>query len=400
MNLTEVGDSKIYLCKESIDIETLELIKKMNTSPALNNIRVMPDCHSSTYCCVGMTSLIEDKVIPQIVGGDIGCGIIVYNLNKVIKEKHYKKIDEFIKKNIPMGDKSHKTPIIDDNLMNMIYEKCNEKLGFLKERFPDYNYNNSSFDKNYYKKLVSKLNAKVSSNNFLRSMGSLGGGNHYIEFNKEDNGNCYLSIHSGSRFLGQAICNYHQDKIRLKKTYDKKLFLNNFLEGDECIEYLIDMIFAQEFASFNRYTMMQIILDELGVEFKQENLIETIHNYIDFKRLILRKGAISAEKDELCIISLNMKDGILICKGKGNSEWNYSSAHGCGRIMSRRDAVKSFNMKDYKNCMKDIYSSCVNKDTLDEIPLAYKDVEFIKNSIGDNVIIIKQLKPIINIKGY
>ncbi len=400
MNLTEVGDSKIYLCKESIDIETLELIKKMNTSPALNNIRVMPDCHSSTYCCIGMTSKIEEKVIPQIVGGDIGCGIIAYNLEKIIKEKHYSKIDDFIKKNIPMADKSHKIPVIDDDLMNNLYEKCNEKLIYLKEKFPNFNYENINFNDKYYKNLVKKLNTKVSSNNFLRSMGTLGGGNHYIEFNQEDNGNCYLTIHSGSRFLGQAICNYHQDKIRLKKTYNKKLFLENYLEGDESVEYLIDMIFAQEFASFNRFVMMNIILDELGVEFKNENLVETIHNYIDFKRLILRKGAISAEKDELCIISLNMRDGVLLCKGKGNIEWNYSSAHGCGRIMSRRDAIQSFNMKDYKECMKDIYSSCINKDTLDEIPLAYKDVDFIKKAIGDSVSIIKQLKPIINIKGY
>ena len=307
MNLTEVGDSKIYLCKESIDIETLELIKKMNTSPALNNIRVMPDCHSSTYCCIGMTSKIEEKVIPQIVGGDIGCGIIAYNLEKIIKEKHYSKIDDFIKKNIPMADKSHKIPVIDDDLMNNLYEKCNEKLIYLKEKFPNFNYENINFNDKYYKNLVKKLNTKVSSNNFLRSMGTLGGGNHYIEFNQEDNGNCYLTIHSGSRFLGQAICNYHQDKIRLKKTYNKKLFLENYLEGDESVEYLIDMIFAQEFASFNRFVMMNIILDELGVEFKNENLVETIHNYIDFKRLILRKGAISAEKDELCIISLNLK---------------------------------------------------------------------------------------------
>jgi tRNA-splicing ligase RtcB len=166
------------------------------------------------------------------------------------------------------------------------------------------------------------------------------------------------------------------------------------------IDYLIDMIFAQEFASHNRYIMIQIILNELGIEFNKEDLIETIHNYIDFEKLILRKGAISAEKDKLCIISLNMRDGILICEGKGNEDWNYSSAHGCGRLMNRQDSRNIFNLKEYEKCMEEVYSSCINKETLDEIPLAYKDVDFIKKLIGDSVIIKKQLKPIINIKGY
>ena len=146
--------------------------------------------------------------------------------------------------------------------------------------------------------------------------------------------------------------------------------------------------------------MIQLICREMGVEYNKENLIETTHNYIDFSRFILRKGAISAEENEKCLISLNMRDGILLCKGKGNPDWNYSSAHGCGRLMSRKDARLSFNMKQYKDTMKDVYSSCVCKETIDEIPEAYKDVEFIKELIGDSVDIVKQLRPIINIKGY
>ena len=400
MSVTNIEDAKVFLDRSDVDDDTYDLVSKMHSSPVLNHIRVMPDCHCSSYCCVGMTSLIDDKVIPQIVGGDIGCGIIAYNLNKIIKEKQYKKIDDYVKDKIPMGDRSHKKPIVGDENMENIYKKCNVKLEYLMEKFPDYNYQNFKFDKNYYSKLVSKLDVKTGSTNFLRSLGTLGGGNHYIEFNKEENGNCYVSIHSGSRYLGQAICNFHQNRITNKLTYDKKRFLNNYLDGDNMVEYLIDMIFAQEFASYNRLVMLQVILHGLNIEYKEEKVIETIHNYIDFERMILRKGAISAEAGEQCIIALNMRDGILLCKGKGNEDWNYSSAHGCGRIMSRRDANMCFNMKDYKKCMEDIYSSCINKDTLDEIPLAYKDVELIKKSIGDSVEIVKQLKPIINVKGY
>lgn len=400
MRYTKIEETVIYLPESQIEDDTYELIKKMNRSDVFNHIRIMPDCHSSSYCCVGMTSMIGDKVIPQIVGGDIGCGILVYNLEKSIKEKHYKKIDDYIKNNIPMGENSHKVPVIEMSYMDKIYNNCNIKLNKLREVFNENDLNEFKFDSKYYEKLIKKLNVKSGSSNFIKSLGTLGGGNHYIEFNEDNNNNCYISIHSGSRFLGQAICNYHQDKIKNKENYDKKVFLNNFLEGKDMIDYLIDMIFAQEFASHNRYIMLIIILRELNIEYKEENIIETIHNYIDFDRMILRKGAISAEEGKLCIISLNMRDGILICKGKGNKEWNYSSAHGCGRIMSRKEAIKTYNMKDYKECMKDVYSSCINKETLDEIPTAYKDVEFIKKYIEESVIIEKQLKPIINIKGF
>ena len=400
MNTLINENSIIYLPKEKIDDETLELATNMTKSPVFNNIRIMPDCHTSSYCCVGMTSHIIDKVIPQIVGGDIGCGISCLNLNKVLKEKQYEKIDNLVKSLVPMGERNHKIPITNDTIMNSIYDKCNAKLEVLKLKFPNYSFNDLIYNEDYYKKLTKRAKSNVSSSNYLKAMGTLGGGNHYVEFNKEDNGNCYLTVHCGSRHMGQAICNYHQDKIKNKESYDKSKFLNNYLQNDELVEYLIDMIFAQEFASKNRSIIIERICNELGCDFDENNIIESIHNYIDFDNFILRKGAISAEKDKLCIISLNMRDGILICKGKGNPEWNYSSAHGCGRLMSRKDARLTFNMKQYKESMKNVFSSCICKETLDEMPEAYKDTEFIKELIGDSVEIVKQLYPIINIKGY
>jgi RNA-splicing ligase RtcB len=400
-NLTTLkNDAVIYLPKNKIDQDTYNLTNKFAESDAFSHVRVMPDCHSSSYCCVGMTSLIEDKVIPQIVGGDIGCGISCINLNKNIKEKQYSKIDQAVKRLIPMGEKSHKTPVVSDTVMDEIFENCNKKLGLLIDRFTDYPFNDFKFNQNYYKRLTSKVKSNYSSSNYLRSLATLGGGNHYVEFNTEDNGNCYLTVHCGSRYLGQAICNYHQDKIKNKQNYNKKQFLNNYLEGNDLVEYLIDMVFAQEFASKNRLLILELICNEIGARFDESKVIETVHNYIDFDRLILRKGAISAEAGKLCIISLNMRDGIIICKGKGNPEWNYSSAHGCGRLMSRKDARMNFNMKEYKDTMKDVYSSCICKETLDEMPNAYKNAEMIKEMIGDSVTIVKQLKPIINIKGY
>jgi len=347
-----------------------------------------------------MTCQINNKVIPQIVGGDIGCGISCYDLNKNIKEKQYAKYDNLVKSLIPMGEKNHKTPIINDEIMNKLYDKCNIKLENLKQKFPDYPFNEFSYNDNYYKRLIQRAKSNVSSNNYLRSIGTLGGGNHYIEFNKEENGNCYLTVHSGSRQIGQAICNYHQNKIKNNNKFNKKDFFNHYIENEDLVEYLIDMLFAQQFASLNRSVIIERICKNIGVQFDSRKMIESVHNYIDFDRLILRKGAISAEANKLCIISLNMRDGILICKGKGNPEWNYSSAHGCGRLMSRRDARINFNMKDYRDSMKDIYSSSVCKQTLDEIPEAYKEVELIKKHIGQSVDIIKQLFPIINIKGY
>lgn len=396
---TKINDSIVYLPSEEIDDTTKELIEKMTTCPALNNIRIMPDCHGSSYCCVGMTSVIHDKVIPQILGGDIGCGILVYKLHKKIKEKQYRKIDDYIKSNIPMGDNSHMTSVIETSYMDKIYASCNLNLEYLKTNFPNYHFADFQYNAAYFDALVKRLNVKNGSANFLHSLGTLGGGNHYIEFNSSQDSD-YVSIHSGSRFLGQAICNHHQDKIRQSPDYNKSEFLQNYLSDNLCVEYLIDMIFAQSFASHNRLVMLLIILQELNIIYDVDNAIESVHNYIDFQRMILRKGAISAEQDQLCIVSLNMRDGILICKGKGNPDWNYSCAHGCGRLMSRKEATQTFNMKKYKEIMKDVYSTCINKDTLDEIPLAYKSVSLIKNAITDSVDILEHLVPIINIKGF
>lgn len=391
----------IHLPEEKVDTETFQLAEKMSNTQVFHNICIMPDCHTGSNCCVGMTTQIQDKVIPQIVGGDIGCGITVLKLDKKIREKQYEKIDSTVKQLIPMGANNHARPIVGDETMMEIYEKCNRKLEILKEKFPEYDFGNFQYNKNYYKKMVKRVKSYSISGDYMRSMGTLGGGNHYIEFNvDETRQNYYLSVHCGSRNMGQAICNYHQEKIRQKPTYNKTEFFTNVLEGDEMVEYFIDMVFAQEFASKNRLVIIELICDAIGSTYDESKIIESTHNYIDFDRFILRKGAISADKDKLCVISLNMRDGIIICRGLGNPEWNHSCAHGCGRLMSRRDARLTFSMREYEAAMEGIYSSCICKDTLDELPQAYKDSQMIKEMISPSVEIVEQLRPIINIKGY
>lgn len=401
MGTSITEDCVIYLPEDKIDVETREMAEKMASSKTFDHIRIMPDCHTGSNCCVGMTTMIRDKVIPQIVGGDIGCGISVLRLDRKVRERHYERIDASVKRLIPMGPRNHKRPIVGDEVMDEVYEKCNEKLDLLRSRFPEYEFGDFQYNKNYYKKMVKRIKPYSVPVNYMNSMGTLGGGNHYVEFNVDESGNnFYLSVHCGSRHMGQAICNFHQERIRQKTNYNKTEFLTNYLEDDEMVEYFIDMVFAQQFASKNRAVILETICLANQFTYDESLVVESVHNYIDFDRFILRKGAIAANEDELCIISLNMRDGIIVCRGKGNPEWNYSCAHGCGRLMSRREARLTFNMKQYQASMKDVYSSCVCKDTLDEMPEAYKDSQMIKDLISPSVDIVAQLRPIINIKGY
>lgn len=265
-------------------------------------------------------------------------------------------------------------------------------------------------------------------------MGTLGGGNHFIEVNRSEETNLeYLTVHSGSRNLGQKVCKYHQDiifngrnidwdefddkvkkfkrnrknKKDIKKYQDelrKELFSNrhpDYLIDDEAINYYFDMIFCQKYALVNREIIIEYVLEYLGLEFEPIKKIESIHNYIDFNDFIIRKGAIRAQEGKKCIISLNMRDGILLCQGKGNEDWNLSSAHGAGRVLTRQQAQGKLSLKKFEKEMNDsgVYSTSVNKNTIDESPDCYKDTDLIKELIEPSVEILEQLKPILNIKG-
>lgn len=449
----DTRQSKVFIDKFSIDKGTMSQIKTQILHPSVKNVRIMPDCHRGKGCCVGFTSEITDKIVPNYIGGDIGCGIICYNTNikfdNLLKMTKMEDIDNNIRKLVPMGTKEnniHKISIVnDDDIENICNEALNEAYNFayhynikfginINEKIPNYSVE-------WFKKRC--LIFQIEYDYVLRGIGSLGGGNHYIELNKDKNDIIYITIHTGSRNLGQAVCNYHQNKInetriidykelddtknkltrKIKNSKTLKYIMDNikeeiynnrhpdYLHDEETHEYFFDMIFAQKYAELNRKIILKNIIKSLNnndnnkinvddnVKINKENLIESIHNYIDFNDFILRKGAIAAHKDKLCIISLNMRDGILLCKGKGNIDWNQSSAHGCGRLLMRHESEHKISLEMFKESMKGIYSSSVVRETIDESPFTYKDSKLIKQLINDSVEIIDQLYPIMNLKS-
>lgn len=377
---------------ENINAETYaQILNMMNQCWARNaDIKFMPDVSPGRDALVGTTMKVTDKAVPNLIGPDIGCGMLVAKLKDKFIE--FGKLDKVIKEKIPSG-KEHRQ---------------------YKHRYAK----DFSLD---------DLIADVRGEELL-SIGSLGGGNHFIEVDKDDEGKFYVVIHSGSRHLGVAVCEYWQNiaikdcaKLtdergaivaqyknqgktdaeikQLLKDYDhfsvpKEL---SYLTGEHLEGYLHDMEIVQGFASQNRAAMLDVIVKEMG--FKVTEQFETIHNYIDLKNMILRKGSISAQEGERVIIPMNMRDGSLICIGKGNPDWNYSAPHGAGRLMTRADAKNSISMKDYKEAMKGIYTTCVSSATVDESPMAYKPMEEIVSLIEPTVTIEKIIKPVYNFKA-
>lgn len=361
-----------------------------------SSIRVMPDVHAGKGATIGMTMTITDKIIPNIVGVDIGCGMETIK----IKEKHIElqKLDKLIYEKIPSGfsirDKTH---------------KYFERIDLTQL----YCYNE-----------INPLRAE-------KSLGTLGGGNHFIEADKDDDGFIYIVVHSGSRSLGLAVATYYQnlaykalnqsdDKAiteliqRLKsqgkqksiESEIKKLVSTKrtsvpkhlaYVSGKLFDMYIHDMKIVQEYAMLNR----QAIIDEIikGMKLHILEQFTTIHNYIDTENMILRKGAVSAQSGETLLIPINMRDGSLICVGKGNEDWNFSAPHGAGRLMSRSEAKNSFTVSEYKKQMNGIYSTSISKSTLDECPMAYKSMDDIVNNISPTADILKVIKPIYNFKA-
>jgi len=329
-----------------------------------SKIRIMPDVHSGVGCTIGTTMTIKNKVVPNLVGVDIGCGMEVIKLEN--RNFELQKLDKLIYDKIPSGfSVRHKAHSFNEEI-DLTKLKCKSEVDLERARC---------------------------------SIGTLGGGNHFIEINRDSEGHLYLVVHSGSRHLGLEVANLYQKEAsrslnKTKPDIPKSLC---YLSGALFEDYLHDMKIVQRFAELNRKAIVNEIARGMGLKTLEQ--FTTIHNYIDIKTMILRKGAVSAQKGELLLIPINMRDGSLICRGKGNPDWNYSAPHGAGRLMSRTEAKNSLTLAQYKESMAGIYTTSVNKKTLDECPLAYKPLEEIVSNIGDTVEIVDRIKPIYNFKA-
>lgn len=420
-----------YIYADIVDEETYGQVIKVINSPVSKDSRlaIMADCHAGAGCVIGTTMLLKDRVCPNLVGVDIGCGMLTVPLGKLnFSKEDFKKFDECCHK-VPSGFAIHKV------LPNYVWKDVKDPLSYFKKL--------NCFE------YLSDLDRLINS------IGTLGGGNHFIELDIDDEGEYYLVIHSGSRNLGKQVCEYYQklavktvnshkkevealiEKLKkekkeyliqeevekLKNSFPRVIEDLAYLENDDMLHYIEDLKICQDFAHRNRLMIaMQLLMNFFefngistwkGLDFfyaatktnkfitgkGQLKAFETIHNYIDLKSMILRKGAVSALKDETLLIPINMRDGSLICIGKGNKEYNYSAPHGAGRIMSRSQAKQMLNLEEYKDTMKNVYSSTVTQSTLDEAPFAYKPIESILENIKDTVDIVKIIKPIYNFKA-
>lgn len=365
-------------------------------------VRIMPDCHAGASCVIGFTADLGDKIIPNIVGVDIGCGMLTVELGKVTID--YEKLDQIIRAKVPFGR--------------------NVNTGRLM-KFPELQ------EMRCYRELK-------DSKAIERAIGSLGGGNHFIEIDEDEEGNEYLVIHTGSRQLGKQVAEYYQKIARglhtgwgplweqeeqIKKEYKaagrraeisealKELHRNFhqtapdmpldycFLTGTYTQDYLHDMKICQKYADENRKMIAKNIIETYGLE--PVSAFTTVHNYIDHDSNIIRKGAVSAKAGEKLLIPINMRDGSLLCVGKGNEDWNCSAPHGAGRLYSGKDAESKFTLEEYEKAMREagIYSTSIDQSTLDECPMAYKGMKDIVDHIGPTAEIMKVLRPVYNFKA-
>lgn len=382
-----------------VEQEALEQIQLLCDQPiaAGSRVRIMPDVHVGAGCTIGTTMTIGDKIIPSLVGVDIGCGMLTVGLGK--QKLPLEALDELIYRCIPSGQSVRQSPHPLMEQMDLQQLRCAKRVDLSRA---------------------------------MVSLGTLGGGNHFIEADVDEEGNQYLVVHSGSRNLGVQVANYYMkagfeqmqmegvktsqklvEELKAQGQYQQiETALKSFkvekkeldipmklayVSGSLFEDYIHDMAIVQRFAQLNRQAMMDTMLRELGMD--ETERFETIHNYIDMESMILRKGAVSAKLGQRLLIPINMRDGSLICTGKGNPEWNYSAPHGAGRLMSRSKAKEMLSMEQYAQAMEGIYTTSVAESTIDEAPMAYKPMEAIVSNIHPTVEINSIIRPIYNFKA-
>ena len=380
---------------DKIDRETKTQISELLRDIAFadSKIRIMPDTHSGKGCVVGTTMTLNGRLCPAMVGVDIGCGMETVIFEE--REIDLPKLDELIHSSIPCGSRVNDNPLVSDKEIDLSKLRC-----------------------------YSKINAERA----YRSVGTLGGGNHFIELDRDNGGALYLIIHSGSRQLGNDVAKHYQDAayryqckkgrkniraasferredddeyyskpVSREKKVSKVVYERAVLDGGLFDDYIHDISIVREFADLSRKTMAEIIGSGMGLRVKDS--FSNVHNYVDTGRMILRKGAVSANQGERLVIPLNMRDGALICTGLGNPDWNFSAPHGAGRVCSRTEAKYAYSVEEFQEQMKDIYTTTANAGSIDECPMAYKAPEGIIASIEDAVVIEKTIRPIYNFKA-
>ena len=402
--------AKIYT--DTCDDATIAQVKNLMNQPSVagSRVRIMPDCHAGAGCVIGTTMTITDKVIPNLVGVDIGCGMLATKLKE--RRIDLPKFDSVSQAEVPAGMRMRKSAHSRADEISVEELACFGKTG-----------------------------CKVSPEVFRLSLGTLGGGNHFWELDKDEDGSIWLVVHTGSRRSGKDVAEFYQKQayehlnvvgerrkailaekreafIAQLKAEGREKEINKLLpqwmaaqppaevsvpyevswcEGQLFDDYIHDMKVMQAYAALNRQIITELILKKCKLHAVEQ--FETVHNYIDMDRMILRKGSVSARAGERLLIPINMRDGALICVGKGNVDWNESAPHGAGRLMSRSEAKNSISMKEYKESMKGIYTSCVNKVTIDESPMAYKPIDEIMANVEPTVEIVSRIRPIYNFKA-
>lgn len=399
--------SNLKIFTENIEPEALNQVYTLIKQPAFADckVRIMPDVHAGAGCVIGFTADLGEKVIPNIVGVDIGCGMLTVELGNI--DLDLATVDQIIRAKVPSGRNVHEgRPFAFDRLKEL---RCYRELKDTKR--------------------------------LERSIGTLGGGNHFIEVDVDEDGTKYLIIHTGSRNLGKQVAEYYQnlaieimqgkDELYAKqeqliaeykaqgrrkeiqkaiKELHRKFNPNPlnipkdlcYLTGKYREDYLHDMEICQHFASLNRYHIANTIVGDLfgaDIAYWKLPMFETIHNYIEFGTNMVRKGAISAKAGEPLLIPINMRDGCILGKGKGNEDWNCSAPHGAGRIMSRSKAKEVVSLKEFEDSMQGIFTTSVGQSTIDEAPMVYKPMAEIVENIADTVEIVKIIKPIYNFKA-
>lgn len=400
------------LFTDTADDTTIAQVTNLMNQPSVSGarVRIMPDCHAGAGCVIGTTMTISDKVIPNLVGVDIGCGMLATKLRE--KRIDLPKFDSVSQAEVPAGMKMR-------NVSHSLADEIDvQELACFK-----------------------KTNCRVSEDVFRLSLGTLGGGNHFWELDRDEEGNIWLVVHTGSRRSGKDVAEYYQrlayehlnivgEKYKEILAEKREAFIEQmkaegrekeiskllpkwqasqekpeikvpyevaWCEGPMFDDYIHDMKIMQEYARLNRRIITEVILKKCKLHAVEQ--FETVHNYIDTDHMILRKGSVSAGSGEKLLIPINMRDGALICIGKGNDDWNQSAPHGAGRLMSRTEARNSISMKDYMESMAGIYTTSVNKGTLDESPMAYKPIDEIMANIEPTAEIISHIRPIYNFKA-